>query len=1000
MIMKKHALALPISKPVSDWNKPHRWSLKALFKALAKTFTRAAGGAIAGASAGAATGSLEAAAFGGAVGALAAGAPEVTSDFFDAVTTAPEPRELSPEELAWALIQRALSEATGKLVLETSLDIARMPSDPEALSDSLEKLLDQVEESAFTLDASFFRRPVDLPLIAALREPFRRLLMDHGIGEGAAKVAVEGLRQAFVLALHEEWRRRPGEYKKLKSAVKTPFTEASEQELAWERYAASLRAQINDRIFGDELKLAHVYVWPRAYWLEEVEVKVKGRRGSAAFDSKEGIDPSRKKRRVVVMLGEELDAWLERADPSDAVRVLAGGPGAGKSSFTKMFAARRAARGDRVLLIPLHELHDPSRDLEWLVGDFVRRGSHLPHNPLDGRMGEARLLLIFDGLDELSMQGKAAAEVAKGFVAEVMRYAGSRNQSGLRLQAILDGRDVIVQACEAELRNRPGQVLHVLPYLVPERKQWVEEEGCKDPKDLLAIDQRDTWWLGYHAVTGRGKGGLPEELKRSELDEITAQPLLSYLVALARARGSIDFSTKEINRNEIYEDLVEAVYERQYAGGRQHPEARDLSLDQFFRVLEEVGVAAWHGDGRTASVPEIERRCEESKVTHLLTKLKTAASSGATRLLTAFYFRKRGEQGGDPRFEFTHKSFGEYLVARRVVGALKKMEKQLQPKSEALDEGWDERDALGHWASLCGPAAMDRNLLQFLCDEVALEGADVADRWQAMICALVTTVLRSGMPMERLQPRLSTHPEEARQARNAEEALLSAHWACARVTRRVGDVGWPHEKSVGRWLSQLGAQDVPGQRALAFRCLGFLNLRDQDLFWHDLINANLFRAHLIGADLRNANLFGANLRGADLSGADLSGALLRGAFLMVADLSGADLSDADLRGTYLMRANLSGANLSRAHLSGAHLSGANLSRAHLSGADLRGAVLEGADLSGADLRGAVLEGAVLEGALLSGANLTGVDLSKTHGTPRGFLPTFRNRVGKPKPPRP
>jgi hypothetical protein len=59
-------------------------------------------------------------------------------------------------------------------------------------------------------------------------------------------------------------------------------------------------------------------------WPEPTEDVVKGRRG---------IDRPRKKRRAVVMLEEELDAWLERADPSDAVRVLAGGPGAGKSSF-------------------------------------------------------------------------------------------------------------------------------------------------------------------------------------------------------------------------------------------------------------------------------------------------------------------------------------------------------------------------------------------------------------------------------------------------------------------------------------------------------------------------------------------------------------------------------------------------------------------------------------------------------------------------------------------
>ncbi len=117
-----------------------------------------------------------------------------------------------------------------------------------------------------------------------------------------------------------------------------------------------------------------------------------------------------------------------------------------------------------------------------------------------------------------------------------------------------------------------------------------------------------------------------------------------------------------------------------------------------------------------------------------------------------------------------------------------------------------------------------------------------------------------------------------------------------------------------------------------------------------------------------------------LSGANLSGANLSGVNLSYANLSSANLSRANLRHANLRHANLSSANLSSANLSGAYLSSANLSGAYLSYANLSGAYLSGAYLSGANLNDANLSDANLRGANLSGAyfsytNLSGANLS-------------------------
>ncbi len=84
-----------------------------------------------------------------------------------------------------------------------------------------------------------------------------------------------------------------------------------------------------------------------------------------------------------------------------------------------------------------------------------------------------------------------------------------------------------------------------------------------DVQKLLERDQRKDWWVGYGQASGEGYTGLPKELARDDLHDVTAQPLLNYLVALSYRRKRIDFG-KLANLNELYADLLTTVYERAY----------------------------------------------------------------------------------------------------------------------------------------------------------------------------------------------------------------------------------------------------------------------------------------------------------------------------------------------------------------------------------------------------------------------------------------------------
>ncbi|MCJ8270432.1 MAG: hypothetical protein MJK04_13640, partial [Psychrosphaera sp.] len=359
------------------------------------------------------------------------------------------------------------------------------------------------------------------------------------------------------------------------------------------------------------------------------------------------------------------------------------------------------ACGFPILFIPLHQF-DPETDLVKGIEAFVRNNRYLQGNPLDVSTGESRLLIIFDGLDELSEQGKNAAEIAKSFVDIVIRDINNHNNQKLQRQVLITGRDLAVQSSLSSFRGS-HQVYHLLPYFVGD----YEKKKMEDADKLLDSDLRDLWWNRYGIANGKNYEAMPEELKTEQLEEITSQPLLNYLVALSYERGELDFA-EQTTLNRVYQDLLLAVYERQYEGGRVHKGAGDLESDKFFRILEEIALAIWHGDGRTATIEYIEERCKKSKLTKFLHSFEDSAKRGVTRLLTAFYFRQCSEsQKGDKTFEFTHKSFGEYLTARRLVRMLDRVCDMLHRGDDDPDDGWDEREALKHWAEFCGPTTMD-----------------------------------------------------------------------------------------------------------------------------------------------------------------------------------------------------------------------------------------------------------------------------------------------------
>jgi uncharacterized protein YjbI with pentapeptide repeats len=856
-----------------------------------------------------------------------------------------------PEELAWLLTRRALARAMAELTVEAARRHGSPLQDKEGLVAALDNALDGAD---IWIDPAFFDRPADHSVVGAVKPQFHEWFVSLRLNDAEAESANHRLGAYFTFALRCEWAEHAETYRPIEAAIQkydNLFTKADARERAWIRNADYLQRLIQEPVFEESFGLAQIYVPLRA-WYREVAPSRKAR---------EQTEEETRERRRVVDLERHLDGWFAGADKKDAIRVICGGPGSGKTSFAKVWAAKLARDGHRVLFVPLHrlELRDERPDLQAVLWEFLRDLGVLPVDPLDSSQGEPRLLILFDGLDELAMQGRAGQEVARNFFEAVERRLDLLNDRPDRfIQVAFGGRDIAVQAA----RLLGHQVLHVLPY-------HGAEGQFKDRHNLLEGEEYGCarWWRQFGRAVGESFDGIPEPLQNDDLLEITGQPLLNYLLALSYRRGQLDFSAAP-NLNLIYGDLLDAVYDRRWGPGR-HPIKKQLKLEEFDDLLDELGLAVWHGAGRTVTETQVEQTCERAGLQEQLLAFKEGARAGAISLLAAFYFRQAGKIEGERTFEFTHKSFGEYLIARRLARAIEDIHDDRELNRKNRQRGKTVEESLVSWIELTGPTSLNLDVLAFLEREVALKNKDAVSDWRACFGELFDDQLRYRLPMHRLQ--LPTYQDMARQARNAEEALLAALYTCAAAvdTRADGPtehtkVAWPDMLALRDLLSRLSE----GRRhPFAHRWLGWLDAQQQDLHCTDLGRANLGRAdfreaNLWGANLWMANLVGANLKNANLGSANLFGAKLESANLGGANLERADLERANLQGAEFRETNLRRADLGWANLGLANLAGANLFEANLGGANLESASLAGADLERANLRGADLRGAHLVGA--------------------------------------
>ena len=916
-------------------------------------------------------------------------APGAANTAIDIIASAQGKAEQNAETQAWQWMYSVLAQASVEFLADPRL---RSPLSAQELSSAITPFLETLPQSGEVAPEhlihpainAHFQAAIDLaPQIAAHAAP------EHGL-------EVDALKTLFCRALSDAagkvFARNTDGFRHLSDHLQSPMNVSQSREIAWQRHANWIRQRFTqDPIFSPDstetIPLSHVYLRGRCYWHTEHDVPNSG--DEEQRDPARAFTDRKKYRRAHLRdLHRTMHEWLQTAGTDDAIRIVAGGPGCGKSSFARAFATEVIdGNSHRVILIPLQYLSRKG-NLDHDIGVYLhgQRSSRrvdtcmgFPENPLEWR-GDDRLpmLLVFDGLDEMSTDDKTSKDISRHFLHALNNMLVRLNAGDAPpIGALVLGRSAACQEAMDDTNLGIETMLNVARITPLSRDDLElpdkETEGQPDldaEPALMEQDDRQRYWECWRKVKRLGETDVPEAVTSADIRDLNAEPLLLHLLIISDYIGD-NWKEAAENPNRVYRDILSKIAHRNMDKDGVPPEQREEKEADFFTLMECLGLAAWRGNGRTGT----DKDFEELRDKHAgEDRFKGIDAAGLKNV--ALQIHTRQAVGDDAGFEFIHKSFGEYLSARALISAAIGLSEHMNIGRYAIGP----LAAARNWAAIIGGAELTTFVLTFLKNEAKLTFKPTkALTVKTDLEKVLGAVQEYGVPVQELNREASYRELETLQ-RCAEGALLVTATAITAAAQDPDSEEKTHLRIPVPGQQDQEAQvrdDLTPRRYLTLRSLHRLHVTTRapvlrGLALLDLSGAALITADLSEADLSEANLIEADLRGANLNGADLFGANLFGANLIEADLSGADLSGANLRGADLFEADLRGADLH-----GADLHGADLSEADLRGADLRGADLHGADLHGADLSGTDLRGANFRSAQIKSCDLKFVDLTKT-----------------------
>jgi hypothetical protein len=358
-----------------------------------------------------------------------------------------------------------------------------------------------------------------------------------------------------------------------------------------------------------------------------------------------------------------LTAHVTSPDATRVPMLLLGHPGAGKSLLTKVFAARLPDSQYTVVRVPLRRvsadasIHRQIEEALEASTDQRIAWSDLAAQSADA--GTVRVVLL-DGLDELL---QASEHDRSRYLEDVMDFQEREAVQRRPVVMVVTSRTVVADRVR-----------------IPEGTTIVKLDPFND--DDIA-DWLGRWKrINADPIAARAMGELTIGAVRRQ-PELAEQPLLLLMLALYAADRELPPLDADIATAELYRRLLDG-FARREAGkdvGLGHDPSPD-ELEQRVRDhLDRLAVAAlgMFNRGRQDISEEELGKDLEALEPRLMDRFRRVEAG--RRIIGQFFFVHAPEartiagqqsRNGLPQraYEFLHATFGEYLVARRVMDEL------------------------------------------------------------------------------------------------------------------------------------------------------------------------------------------------------------------------------------------------------------------------------------------------------------------------------------------
>lgn len=345
-----------------------------------------------------------------------------------------------------------------------------------------------------------------------------------------------------------------------------------------------------------------------------------------------------------------LAAHVSSVDATRLPLLILGHPGAGKSLFTKVLAARLPVQSYTVIRVPLRRVSSDAPIYEQ-IQQALDLSTHKRvewYELADASQSTIRVVLL-DGLDELL---QASVSHRASYLLDVAEF----------------------QRREAE-QHRPVIVIVTSRTIVADRVE------ISDGTPIIKLeefdeDQISSWLSIWHeeniSLISEGKLGMLSLESALSLVELSSQPLLLMMLALYSSDPFSPPLSAETSSADVYHHLLVSFLARELSKHRRN--LRPDQVDEAVRhSLWQLSIAAFAMFNRgRQDVTDVELGNDIAALNGDQSTSIDTVTLGR-ELVGRFFFihtaeaQVEGKRATRRSYEFLHATFGEYLVAAQII---------------------------------------------------------------------------------------------------------------------------------------------------------------------------------------------------------------------------------------------------------------------------------------------------------------------------------------------